>query len=398
MTPPLTVAADSLGSPALNITVFGAFVAITLYIVYRVSHRNTSTADYYAAGSAFTGAQNGVALTGDYLSAASFLGIAGAIAVHGYDGFLYSIGFLVAWLVALLLVAELRAQHRPLHDGRRARLPDAPASGPRRGRHVDARDLVLLHARPDGRRRRARRAAAQRARQARAGAGDLGRRPDHDHLRARRRHEGHHLGADHQGVDAPALRRADDRVPARQVRVQRHGAARRGRGEQRPGSGDPRARRAVRQDRDQPARLHLALARADPRRGRPAARADALLHRAQRHPGPPLGRLGGLGDVGVLPGHAGDRVRRVGAGRVGRDPRVVRQGELGRAAARLPDRRHDAARHRRRGGVRDDPRGGRRPDDHRVGVLRARRVRQHHPPRQGRAGRRGPGRPAARRS
>ncbi|MCT2585351.1 solute symporter family protein [Actinophytocola gossypii] len=88
-------------------TVFAGFVAITLFVVYRVSHRNTSTSDYYAAGSAFTGSQNGIAITGDYLSAASFLGIAGAIAVHGYDGFLYSIGFLVAWLVALLLVAEL---------------------------------------------------------------------------------------------------------------------------------------------------------------------------------------------------------------------------------------------------------------------------------------------------
>ena len=107
MTTPVNTAAESLGSPALNMTVFGLFVAITLYIVYKVSHRNTSTADYYAAGSTFSGTQNGVALTGDYLSAASFLGIAGAIAVHGYDGFLYSIGFLVAWLVALLLVAEL---------------------------------------------------------------------------------------------------------------------------------------------------------------------------------------------------------------------------------------------------------------------------------------------------
>jgi cation/acetate symporter len=103
----MTIAAESLGSPALNMTVFGAFVVVSLYVVYRVSRRNTSTSDYYAAGSAFTGSQNGVALTGDYLSAASFLGIAGAIAVHGYDGFLYSIGFLVAWLVALLLVAEL---------------------------------------------------------------------------------------------------------------------------------------------------------------------------------------------------------------------------------------------------------------------------------------------------
>ncbi|MFL6118643.1 cation acetate symporter [Actinophytocola sp.] len=95
-----------VGSPLLNLAVFGGFVAITLYVVYRVSSRNASTADYYAAGSAFTGRKNGIAITGDYLSAASFLGIAGAIAVHGYDGFLYSIGFLVAWLVALLLVAE----------------------------------------------------------------------------------------------------------------------------------------------------------------------------------------------------------------------------------------------------------------------------------------------------
>ncbi|MGI8309322.1 solute symporter family protein [Saccharopolyspora hattusasensis] len=78
-----------------------------MVIVFRAS-RNTKTAsDYYAAGRAFTGPQNGIAIAGDYLSAASFLGIAGAIAVYGYDGFLYSIGFLVAWLVALLLVAEL---------------------------------------------------------------------------------------------------------------------------------------------------------------------------------------------------------------------------------------------------------------------------------------------------
>ena len=68
---------------------------------------NKTAADYYAAGRSFTGPQNGFAISGDYLSAASFLGICGAIAVNGYDGFLYSIGFLVAWLVALLLVAEL---------------------------------------------------------------------------------------------------------------------------------------------------------------------------------------------------------------------------------------------------------------------------------------------------
>ncbi|WP_460444240.1 solute symporter family protein, partial [Amycolatopsis magusensis] len=94
-------------NPVLNISIFGAFVVVTLVIVFRAS-RNTKTAsDYYAAGRAFSGPQNGIAIAGDYLSAASFLGIAGAIAVYGYDGFLYSIGFLVAWLVALLLVAEL---------------------------------------------------------------------------------------------------------------------------------------------------------------------------------------------------------------------------------------------------------------------------------------------------
>ncbi|GAA4612241.1 solute symporter family protein [Saccharopolyspora hordei] len=89
----------------VNTAVFAAFVLITLFIVYRVSSRGSSS-DYFVAGSAFSGAQNGIALSGDYLSAASFLGIAGAIAVYGYDGFLYSIGFLVAWLINLLLVAE----------------------------------------------------------------------------------------------------------------------------------------------------------------------------------------------------------------------------------------------------------------------------------------------------
>ncbi|MGH3756540.1 solute symporter family protein [Actinophytocola sp.] len=92
---------------ALNIGIFALFVAFTLYIVFRASRTSKTAVDYYAAGHSFTGAQNGVAISGDYLSAASFLGIAGAIALNGYDGFLYSIGFLVAWLIALLLVAEL---------------------------------------------------------------------------------------------------------------------------------------------------------------------------------------------------------------------------------------------------------------------------------------------------
>jgi cation/acetate symporter len=104
-----TLAAESaqVGNSLLNLAIFGAFVAVTLVFVIRASKTNKSASDMYTGGAAFTGRQNGVAISGDYLSAASFLGIAGAIALYGYDGFLYSIGFLVAWLVALLLVAEL---------------------------------------------------------------------------------------------------------------------------------------------------------------------------------------------------------------------------------------------------------------------------------------------------
>ncbi len=96
-----------VGNPWANIGIFLVFVAITLYAVLRASRKTKTATDFYAGGRSFTGTQNGTAIAGDYLSAASFLGIVGAIAIYGYDGFLYSIGFLVAWLVALLLVAEM---------------------------------------------------------------------------------------------------------------------------------------------------------------------------------------------------------------------------------------------------------------------------------------------------
>jgi cation/acetate symporter len=103
----LAAEAETIGNPVANIGIFLLFVAVTLFIVIRASKKNATAAEFFTAGRSFTGPQNGIAISGDYLSAASFLGIAGAIAVYGYDGFLYSIGFLVAWLVALLLVAEL---------------------------------------------------------------------------------------------------------------------------------------------------------------------------------------------------------------------------------------------------------------------------------------------------
>jgi cation/acetate symporter len=95
------------GTRFLTITMFLLFVAATLAITVWASRHTKTAADYYAGGRGFSGFQNGLAIGGDYMSAASFLGIAGLIALFGYDGFLYSIGFLVAWLVALLLVAEL---------------------------------------------------------------------------------------------------------------------------------------------------------------------------------------------------------------------------------------------------------------------------------------------------
>lgn len=90
----------------LSSILFVAFVAVTLVIVWRASRSTKKASDFYDGGASFSGFQNGLAIAGDYMSAASFLGIAGTIALFGYDGFLYSIGFLVAWLVALLLIAE----------------------------------------------------------------------------------------------------------------------------------------------------------------------------------------------------------------------------------------------------------------------------------------------------
>ncbi|MGW0736138.1 solute symporter family protein [Streptomyces sp. NPDC002851] len=103
---PLAAGADVTEHRPLIISLFAAFVIATLFITVWAGRQTKDAADFYAGGRQFSGFQNGLAISGDYMSAASFLGIAGIIALSGYDGFLYSIGFLVAWLVALLLVAE----------------------------------------------------------------------------------------------------------------------------------------------------------------------------------------------------------------------------------------------------------------------------------------------------
>ncbi len=90
----------------LTLVMFLVIVAITLVITYWASRRTHTAKEFYAAGRSISAFQNGIAVGGDYMSAASFLGIAGLIAFNGYDGFMYSVGWLVAYLTVLLIVAE----------------------------------------------------------------------------------------------------------------------------------------------------------------------------------------------------------------------------------------------------------------------------------------------------
>ena len=91
----------------LTLGVFGAIIAVTMYVTYLAAKRTKTAADFYTAGGGVSGLQNGWAIAGDYLSAASFLGIAGLISLYGYDGFMYSVGWLVAYITVLLVIASL---------------------------------------------------------------------------------------------------------------------------------------------------------------------------------------------------------------------------------------------------------------------------------------------------
>ena len=99
-----TTKAESLNIPA--IVMFFIFVAGTLGITYWASKRTKSAKDFYTAGGGITGTQNGTAIAGDYMSAASFLGITGMVYLKGYDGLIFSIGFLVGWPIILFMISE----------------------------------------------------------------------------------------------------------------------------------------------------------------------------------------------------------------------------------------------------------------------------------------------------
>ena len=106
--PLLAQATDDASSKTstASLLMFSTFVLLTLIVTYWAARKSTGAGAFFAAGRRITGWQNGLAVAGDYMSAASFLGIAGMIAFFGFDGFLYSVGFLVAYLTVLLVVAE----------------------------------------------------------------------------------------------------------------------------------------------------------------------------------------------------------------------------------------------------------------------------------------------------
>src|SRR5512137_2809949 len=106
--PNLAMAAEIKANKAITITMFLIIIAITLCVVVWAAKHTKTTSDFYAAGGGITGTQNGWAIAGDYMSAASFLGISGMISLYGYDGFMYSVGWLVAYITVLLIIAEPR--------------------------------------------------------------------------------------------------------------------------------------------------------------------------------------------------------------------------------------------------------------------------------------------------
>jgi cation/acetate symporter len=180
------------------IVMFLAFVALTLGITYWAAQRTKTAKDFYAAGGGITGFQNGLAIAGDYMSAASFLGISGLVFINGYDGLIYSVGWLVGWPIIMFLMAEQlrnlgKYTYADVVSYRFQRVPMRTMAA------TGSLVVVILYL------------IGQMV-----GAGKLiqvlfgldyiyavthRRHPDHP-VRDLRRHAGYHLGADHQGLSA----------------------------------------------------------------------------------------------------------------------------------------------------------------------------------------------------
>ena len=194
-------------------------MAGTLGITYWAAKRTRSATDFYAAGGGITGFQNGLAIAGDYMSAASFLGISALVFASGFDGLIYSIGFLVGWPIILFLIAErLRNLGKyTFADVASYRLQQTPIRSLAACGSLIVVAFYLI----------AQMVGAGKLIQLLFGldylyAVDHGRRPD-DPLRHLRRHAGDHLGADHQGRPAAARRHLHGAHGALALRLQLRG-------------------------------------------------------------------------------------------------------------------------------------------------------------------------------
>ena len=205
-------------TPALGM--FLLFVLITLGITWWAARRSQSAAAFFTASRRITGWQNGVAVAGDYMSAASFLGIAGSDRV--------------LWLRRLHVFGRLAgrvshrvarrggtvAQCRQIHHGGRARLSAESATGARDGGAEHDHGQHVLHDRADGRRGSARHTSCSAARMSVIKLAVIGGRRAHDHLRRLRRHARHDLGADHQGDPAHGRNHSAESARARAFRLE----------------------------------------------------------------------------------------------------------------------------------------------------------------------------------
>ena len=302
-----------MSSETLATILFIVVVGITVAITFWASRQNKSAADYYAGGRSFSGFQNGLAISGDYMSAASFLGISGLIALAGYDGFLYSIGFLVAWLLALLLIAELlrNSGRFTMADQLAFRMKQRPVRTAAAtstvvvsifyllAQMVGAGALVTLLLGVEG-------DAAKRLTIV------AGRRAD-GLLRHRRWHEGHHLGADRQGRAADQRHDPDHGPGAGEVRLQpQHllGAA-----ADNSGKGEAFLQPGLKYGATTTTQIDFLSPRpgAGARYGGAAAHPDPLLHGADRQGRAHLGQLGHRHHRRLLPDVAGAGLRCGGA-------------------------------------------------------------------------------------
>ena len=181
---------------------FAFFVAGTLWITKWAAAKTKSAADFYTAGGGITGFQNGLAIAGDYMSAASFLGISGLVFANGFDGLIFSIGWLVGWPIITFLMAERLRNLGKVHVCRRGGLPLRPDPGAYLRSLLVAGRRGVLHDRADGRCRSADQDPLRHGLHVRRNHG----RHHHADVRAVRRHDRNDLGADHQGLHAARWR------------------------------------------------------------------------------------------------------------------------------------------------------------------------------------------------